>query len=202
MKFVTTIGAQTIAVLLVSAAGLLSQPAPGSCGTDLTPQFAIQPGPLSTKSGLSKQSLLLTNHGAVTKGTVYLAVYGLPAGITPIDFTWNSGCTALPGAYFFRIYLGYQNQWDANATLRVALQFSNPDNQPFTFTYQVLKGDVLPNPHAVPGDFDGDGRPISPYTCRKPPPGSSGIPRATPSPTWSLVCRSRTASCSAISTAI
>ena len=146
----------TIPALLLFAA-LLPSASGASCGTDITSQFKVQVGPQqNNNAGMTTQLIAAQNTGATMEGAVYLAVYNVPSGIGLTNFTWTSSCDSIPGAYFIRYYLGYQNQWDANANLKLALKFVNPQNQPFTFSYSVLKGDMLPSPHAFPGDFDGD----------------------------------------------
>jgi hypothetical protein len=143
-----------LALCAVAAAAALPATMLGSCGTDLSTAFQITPGTQYSVSGVAHQALSMTNMGSTRKGNIYLALDNLPAGVTEYPYTWTSTCEL--GAQFIRIYLGPDNQWVSGETKTVMLNFYNA-NLPMNYTYRLLDGSVLPSPHAVAGDYDGDG---------------------------------------------
>ena len=160
MSILSNVFSVRFAVVAGSALLLSASAFAASCGTDITAQFTgkVANSPKAPPPFTNKM-IALTNNGADLPGTVYLAIYNVPSGIGLQDFTWTSSCDSLPaGTYFIRIYLGYDNIWEAGTTNKLVLSFVNPNNLPVTFNYAVVKGDQLSSPHVVPGDYDGDRR--------------------------------------------
>ena len=133
-----------------------------NCGTvDVTAQFRIAAGPETlSRDGFLTQSLAMVNGGDPLKGSLYLAVSNLPAGVQaaplplnqPRSFT-NFNCE--PGVTFIRIYLGPQNTWAGGAGKSLTVAFLG-QSQPLTATYRIFRGTTMPNLAAVAGDYDGD----------------------------------------------
>ena len=131
-----------------------SAAAAASCGADLSTQMTTQLSRPAYHAGVLNQPVTIKNNGGTTKGTLYFVIDSpLPQGVSAQSFTWTSNCE--PGALFFRIYLGPNNEIAAGASLTFSVGFMGT-NKAFPFTYHVIKGTGLPNPHVVPGDFDGD----------------------------------------------
>ena len=126
------------------------------CGPDLSSQIDVQLGPMvSSRLHLPHQKVALTNTGPLIKGSVYIVVDNLPAGVSMNKFTWTSTCE--PGAFLIRVYMGPNNQFATGEVKSLVLEFANPQDLPFTYNLRIISGVNQPNPKAVPGDYDGDG---------------------------------------------
>lgn len=68
-------------------------------------------------------------------------------------FTYTASCD--PGSFFIRIYLGKNNEWFTGETKQLNLTFWNTPSTIFQYHFQVITG--LQEPHAIAGDYDGDG---------------------------------------------
>ncbi len=140
-------------VAYAGAAGLFPSAASAACGPDLTTQFEVHTGALR-KSAPSTQTITARNAGSPVKGPIYLEIYGTPNGVWQQNYTFTSNCS--PGSTFTRFYLGYSNTWNTNVTLSLTLKFANLNNVPITYSFRIVKGDLIGSPHMTMGDFDGD----------------------------------------------
>jgi hypothetical protein len=125
-----------------------------TCGVDLNTEFTTHLGRQYGQPGNIHQTVNITNNGPTVKGPYYFVVENLPANVGVTPFTWTAACEQ--GAYFIRIYLGFDNQWQAGATKTLSLTFLGPPSLPVNYNYRVIKGDIFANPRVVPGDHDGD----------------------------------------------
>src|ERR1051325_3355896 len=142
-----------LALCALAAAATLPSSMFGSCGNDLSTAFQFTPGTQYTVNGVVHQAISIKNMGPTRKGNIYLALENLPAGVTEAPYTWTSSCEL--GAQFIRIYLGADNQWVSSDTKTLMLNFYNA-SMPVNYTYRLIDGSVLPSPHVVAGDYDGD----------------------------------------------
>jgi hypothetical protein len=203
MSILSNVFSVRFAVVAGSALLLSASAFASSCGTDITAQFTgkVANSPKAPPPFTNKM-IALTNNGPDLAGTVYLAIYNVPSGIGLQDFTWTSSCDSLPaGTYFIRVYLGYDNIWEAGTTNKLVLTFVNPNNLPVTFNFAVVKGDQLASPHVVPATTMATAKRTSASLSLPPPPGGSSTPRPMSPRASRTACRPSIALWSAILTA-
>src|SRR5690349_7133130 len=77
---------------LVAMATLVAPASFANCGTvDVTNHFRIQAGAdILSRDGWMTQSVSVLNHGEPLRGSIYLAVSNVPAGVQPSPYPLNA----------------------------------------------------------------------------------------------------------------